>query len=104
MKEIKKLVTNLILYAIYLFSAGVVLSKLWEWFIQNLFNTIPLSISESVGIVMVVSFLKVKLPNQKERDRLLSRSQSEEVIDGFYGIYIIYMSLLLGYIVHLFIG
>jgi hypothetical protein len=81
---------------------GVVLSKLWQWFVVSSFGLPPMSIAVAIGISMIVSYLTVtKLP----KDENPSGATSTQIANKFFGFSIFYplMVLFFGWIVHFFV-
>ena len=47
---------------------GFVIVKLWAWFIVPTFNTEPLRIVEAIGIMLLISYIKSKRTETKDKD------------------------------------
>ena len=92
---------SVILMQIYqMFAYGFVFMKLYNWFIPKIFNVGEISLVLSMGLLVVVSFLKYKYEDDKDQDKEFS----EKLLKLFLIATIASsMFLLLGYIVHLFV-
>jgi phosphate/sulfate permease len=78
---------------------GWVLSILWGWFITPVFGIPAISVGQAIGLAMVVSYLTYQhIEQDSDKDKT-------ERFAGIFAVLLIrpLMSLLLGYIVHLFI-
>lgn len=58
MDNLSKIVAGFLATSIGLVVSGFVLTKLWFWFVVPTFGFTPLGIVESIGVVILVSFLK----------------------------------------------
>src|SRR3990167_996277 len=80
---------------------GLVLVKLWTWFIVPTLGLAPLTLAPALGIGMVVGFLTHQYVPDNKND---GRTQNERWIDAMAHTFIYpLISLGVGYIIHLFI-
>lgn len=85
-------------------SRGFVLTKLWAWFIQPVFESAPsLSIVTAIGLGMVVSFLTYQVSAEQNKNK--SSSDITEVIVTMFLYQIGYplMTLVIAWVVTWFI-
>lgn len=78
--------------------SGFVLTKLWLWFIVPVFALAPLAIVPAIGLAIVVSYLTLHVPYQKEQPSyggLLGHQISSGIIHPLF-------ALLVGWCVHQF--
>lgn len=52
---------------------GFILSKFWAWFIVPTFSFKPLNLIESIGLVLVISFLTAQKPNDNENKDIITK-------------------------------
>lgn len=99
MKNLSKLVAGLLAMSIGISVSGFVLTKLWIWFIVPIFGFSPLGIIESIGLVILVSFLK-----SAKRDESVDLDNFwKQLIDKFlFSLYASLAFLLFGWVVSLF--
>lgn len=57
---------------------GWCLSILWGWFVVSTFGLPPLSITQAIGVSLVVSFLTYELPDHQK----VERSEAEKLGRG----------------------
>jgi len=58
-------ITAIVLSVIF---SGYVLSILWSWFVSPVFGLVELSISEAIGVALVVSFLAKDYPEEDKKE------------------------------------
>jgi hypothetical protein len=73
---------------------GFILSVLWGWFMVPIFNLPVLAIAPAIGLSVIVTFLTASLPDEKSE-----RSFSFAI---GYSLVFSALSLLIGYVVTLF--
>lgn len=81
--------------------SGWVLSILWEWFVQPIFNVPSLSVPLAIGFSMVVGFLTKQSTNNSDSKNKEISTLVAEVI-GYSILYPLF-TLLLGWVVFQFI-
>lgn len=98
-KAVGKIIIALIIAPISYFCKGLVISKLWVWFIVPMFGLPNFSIPYFLGLAIVVSFLTEKVDFAKKDDREYE-SFTTRIFSpiGYY-----FMILLLGFIIKQFI-
>lgn len=99
MENLGKFTTVLLLMILSTIVSAFTFVKLWEWFIIPTFHLIELSISQAIGIMILISYLKMRNEIKKqEGDFLVIFLKNVALViitSGF--------SLLFGYVVYLFI-
>ena len=84
------------LVAVFALLHGFVLMKLWGWFIVPTFKLPPLSIAPAIGLGLVVGILVTRYPNKK-------MDEQEKTLQNMLVAFLIpIITLMMGYIVHLF--
>jgi len=78
MEAIGKFFAYVILLVVSTVISGLVLMKLWAWFIAGTFGVIELNLVQSIGLSFVVHFLTAKMPKKDEDEDF------EDLIYGFF--------------------
>ena len=80
---------------------GWVLSVMWRWFISTTFGVAPLTITNAIGLSLLVSLLTNQRDKTKKKD---TQEFSKEFIDvTSYTIIMPLTILAIGWVVHLFL-
>ena len=100
MKVLGKIFSVILMQIYQMFAYGFVFMKLYNWFIPKIFNVGEISLVLSMGLLVVVSFLKYKYEDDKEPETEFAK----QLLKSFLIVTIAApMFLLLGYIVYLFV-
>ena len=100
--EKKKLILSLVMLPVSCFTTGFVLMKLWEYFISPTFNLAEISFLQALGLSLVIGFVTSKIDWAPYADtitfeKLLIKMIAHSVTTPF-------LTLVLGYLVHIFMG
>jgi hypothetical protein len=99
MENFGKLVTIVLSMIFSVVITGFVFAKLWLWFIVPIFQFQPLRLVESIGIIVLISFVMVKQDNSVTNgnfwDKFVDSIMFTVVSSG--------LALLCGWIVTLFL-
>lgn len=63
--------------------AGVVLSKLWLWYIVRTFDVKPLSVIGAIGVLFIVEFLLFTMTTRQSFEKLRATKYSDLDDDEF---------------------
>jgi hypothetical protein len=85
-----------LLWVLSVLLEGFVFMKLWSWFISPTFGVDPINQVQSIGVMLVYSYIKTKSPDTED---FTFEVFLRKIVEAFFtGI----MVLVIGYIVSLF--
>lgn len=97
METFGKFIAFMIAIVLNTLIVGYTFSLLWGWFIVTTFNTRPLSIVESLGVITIWSYIKLKREEEKDEDF------AEAIIKGVLFTFIMSIwVIVVGYVLTLF--
>lgn len=70
MKIVGKIIAQFVLMAVELFSSGLLMMKLWKWFVVPPFGLPELGYAHSVGFAVFIAVLKTNINLNKEKESL----------------------------------
>ena len=98
MENFGKFMTVVLAMIISPIVSGFVVLKLWAWFIVPTFETQPLRLVESIGLMFLVNYLRAKRDKEADKDKFWEQFATN------FAFVIIYagFALLSGWVVSLF--
>ena len=97
MEQFGKFITILLAIIISSIINGFVIVKLWAWFIVPTFDQNPLRIVEAIGIMILISYIRIKRDDQSDKD-----FWEEFTKNVLYSVIMAGFILLIGWIVNMF--
>jgi len=81
---------NILKFTIFGIVGGIILNalvfiKLWEWFIIPVFNVNSITIPQSIGLTLFLSYLTYKYENDDENKTTTDNKQIKKMLYVYYG-------------------